>query len=266
MPRALAALVAVVGVVTAAVLAPTASATPAADGACRDTAGITVVVDFGATGGGVQIGCSAAPVKNGFEALIRAGFVITNVSSQPGFLCQIDGQPADDPCTHVPSAAHYWSYWYAQRGEPWTYSSSGGSRTPPPGSVEGWSFGAGDPPAVAAPAPVVTTTTASTPASTPSSAPSPPAAPPTTVAVVPVSPSEPPDEPSTTTAPAAVGGPAPSAGALAAPAVTTRVTVAADEGDRGSPVGLVAGLTVAAALGGAGALTARRRRALEGGS
>jgi LPXTG-motif cell wall-anchored protein len=48
--------------------------------------------------------------------------------------------------------------------------------------------------------------------------------------------------------------------------VTTRVTVAADEGDRGSPVGLVAGLTVAAALGGAGALTARRRRALEGGS
>ena len=94
-----------------------------------------------------RLGCAPPPVANGFDALTRAGFPIRNVSSQPGFLCQIDGKPADDPCTHVPSHRPLLVLLvHAARGGQWTYSSSGASRTPPPGSVEGWAFGAGDPP------------------------------------------------------------------------------------------------------------------------
>lgn len=144
---------------------PPATAAPTA-GACSDSTGVTVVVDFASTGGGVQVRCAPAPVKNGFDALTRAGFSITNVSTQPGFLCRIDGKPADDPCNHTPSPSRYWSYWHAERGGAWIYSTSGGSRTPPPGSVDGWAFGASDPPSTAPPGPVATTTTTRPPPAT----------------------------------------------------------------------------------------------------
>lgn len=158
--------------------APAARAAPerTTAAACAGSSGVTVVVDFGSTAGGVQVRCAPGSPRNGFAALAGAGFSIRNVSTQPGFLCTIDGQPADDPCTRVPSAARYWSYWYAERGEPWTYSTSGGSRTPPPGSVEGWAFGAGDPPAVLPPgpsAPTATTTTTRPAPAPPSTAPAP---------------------------------------------------------------------------------------------
>ncbi|MSO86346.1 MAG: hypothetical protein EXQ71_02360 [Acidimicrobiia bacterium] len=132
-----------------------AMAGAASSGACLEASGITVVVDFGSAGGGVHIRCAAAPVRSGFEALSKAGFDITNVRSQPGFLCQIEAKPVSE-CQAVPSASRYWSYWHAERGAAWIYSTSGGARRPPEGSVEGWSFGAGDPPGVAVPGPVST--------------------------------------------------------------------------------------------------------------
>src|SRR5262249_3910487 len=90
-----------------------------------------------------------------------AGFGYTFVPRQPGFVCQIDGLP--DPCNGAPATA-YWAYWHGQPGGSWTYSNEGaGSYTPPPGSVEGWAFGARQQPGTPhppRPAPGPTTPTA----------------------------------------------------------------------------------------------------------
>ena len=242
------------------------TASPAASrptaGACTDTAGVTVVVDFGSAGGGVHTRCAAAPVKNGFEALSKAGFGITNVRSQPGFLCQIDAKPASD-CQSVPNASSYWSYWYAARGESWTYSSSGASRQPPAGSVEGWSFGASQPPGIAPPRPIVTTTTTRSTSSTtsPPATTSPVVTPPgvtTTLAT---------GDATDTTVTTAVGDASavdrttstrpPSSGD--ADTATDQATSASRADDGGSPTGVLVAAGLIAGLGWLGVRTARRR-------
>ncbi|MGI9015742.1 MAG: hypothetical protein ACR2HR_01325 [Euzebya sp.] len=113
----------------------------AADGACSDSEGVTVVVDFQSLGGPTLIRCAAAPVSSGFDALTRAGIAYQTVTPSPGFICRIEGLPADQTCADFAPADAYWSYWTAQRGGAWSYSSAGaGNRVPPPGTVEGWSF------------------------------------------------------------------------------------------------------------------------------
>lgn len=109
-------------------------------GACSGNEGVTVVVDFGTLGGGVQTRCAPEPVKSGFDALSRAGFAYEVIPG--GFLCRIDGKPSNRPCNRTPPPDYYWSYWLASEpGGAWTYSDLGaGSRDPEPGSVDGWSF------------------------------------------------------------------------------------------------------------------------------
>lgn len=237
-----------------------------ASGACATAAGITVVVDFGPAGGGVQVRCASPPVANGFAALSGAGFPIRNVSSQPGFLCQIDGKPADDPCTQVPSSAHYWSYWYAPRGGDWTYSSSGASRTPPPGSVEGWAFGDGDPPRTPPPASLAATTTTTRATTTP--------VPSTATTVRPAttgrtSSSTPSDDGSTavtvdgdrTTTSTGTDREAGASAAVDREQAAELVPTAARDGEvGGSPAATVVGIAAVLGLVGAGAVTARHRR------
>lgn len=243
-----------------------AMAGAATAGACVEVNGITVVVDFGSAGGGVHIRCAPAPVRSGFEALAKAGFDITNVRSQPGFLCQIDAQPVSE-CQVVPSASRYWSYWHAERGAEWIYSTSGGARRPPEGSVEGWSFGAGDPPGGAVPGPV----------STPSADPS---------ATMPAPRSAAPAPPAPVGAASRSAAPVPAADTdeLAVPAAATPESAldAADRGTdvpaadpeqlsaggvsattpavgAGSPVGVIATAIVVAGLAALGLRTSRRR-------
>lgn len=106
-----------------------------------DCAGVKVVVDFTALGGGVQTGCAAGDPTTGLAALKDAGFTYSFVPRQPGFVCTINALP--NPCTK-PTTSAYWSYWHATPGGTWTYSTSGaGSYDPAPGTVEGWAFGAG---------------------------------------------------------------------------------------------------------------------------
>jgi len=113
-------------------------------GACTDSTGVTVVVDFQPhLGGAIRVGCAEQPVSTGLEALTKAGFKATQASQTSGvFICRIDQEPTDDPCLGAAPVSAYWSYWYSTGGDGgWTYSSFGaGARTPPPGSVEGWSF------------------------------------------------------------------------------------------------------------------------------
>lgn len=136
--------------------------------ACGGATGVTVVVDFGTAGAG-SIGCASGDPATGLAALTTSGHSYVFVPRQPGFVCTIDATP--NPCNNAPTNA-YWSYWHAQRGGSWSYGTVGaGSYNPAPGSVDGWSFGSGNPPspsppaAVSAPPPASgTTTTGSVPA------------------------------------------------------------------------------------------------------
>jgi hypothetical protein len=173
-----AALVAVAGV---------APASPAHAAACEEGGGVTVVVDFASLGGGVETDCAGGDPGSGVEALRAAGHEPTRAAQQAGyFVCRIDGKPANDPCQRASPADAYWSYWHARPGGSWTYSSTGpAERDPAPGTVEGWAFGAGDPPSVAppreraaaAPSPAPSRTRAATSPAAAPAAPSPAASP-----------------------------------------------------------------------------------------
>jgi hypothetical protein len=138
----------------AALLAPPAGgavlAPPAWDAAACP--GVAVVVDFRTLGGGAQTGCAPGDPSSGLTTLTGAGFTYSFVPHQLGLVCQINGKP--DPCNGAQPTA-YWSYWHATPGGSWIYSNLGaGSYNPVPGAVEGWSFGAGQPPSIAPPAAV----------------------------------------------------------------------------------------------------------------
>ncbi|MFS8102323.1 hypothetical protein LFM09_34880 [Lentzea alba] len=129
-----------------AVLALVASSFVVAPASADDcSAGVKVVVDFSAFGGGVKTGCYDGDPGNGLVAL-DDDFDFSFVPRQTGFVCRIDLLP--NPCTK-PTPSAYWSYWHATPGGTWTYSTSGAAGyDPAPGSVEGWSFGAGTAPGV----------------------------------------------------------------------------------------------------------------------
>jgi hypothetical protein len=105
---------------------------------CTDGEGVTIVVDFQELGGGVNVRCAPQPIHNGFDVFRNAQ---VSYEQYRGFICRIAGLPENGPCDHYPPADAYWVYWTAEPGGQWTYSSLGaGSRTPPPGSLDGWSF------------------------------------------------------------------------------------------------------------------------------
>jgi len=241
-------------------------------GACTDTTGITVIVDFSAFGEGIEVRCAPQPVRSGFDALTRAGFTFAGTTQFPGLLCRINGEPASDPCHGAPPPDAYWGYWHAPRGGSWTYSSSGaGSRVPPAGSVEGWSFGDRDEPGIAPPAPAPTPTTR--PAATPTTQGSvggPATATPTTAdaqggGAGATSTTGPGGATSTTSEPALSVPDAEDDGVDGENALRGESASATEPApdDGGSPVGVVVAVLIALALGGAAAITAKRRRSHE---
>ena len=248
-------------------------------GACADPSGVTVVVDFGAFGGGVEVRCAGWPVADGYDALRRAGFTVTDTTRFPGLLCKIDGLPSDQACVAAPPPDAHWGYSYAERGGSWTYSSQGArARDVEPGDVEGWAFGKAARPAIAPPAPPPTTTVAPPPPAPPATTAPAPAAPPPGPASAPSSvptpavPGEPGDEaPSGGDAerqgPRATaiddGADDPADGDLSAGPDDTRLAAsqqAAGPGS-GSPLPAVATAAVVAALVGGGVAIRRRRGA-----
>lgn len=268
--------------VTALVFAP---ATASAGVACQDAGiGVTVVVDFRGAGGAIEVGCAPGAPSSGFAALQAAGFAITELQGLSGFLCKIDGYPADEDCASTPPGDAFWSYWSAERGGSWSYSIVGGAtRVPAPGTVDGWSFGAATAPGMSPPpeppatptttttvAPTTTTTTTAL-ASTTTTAVAATAtttsmaretattsthAPVTSVAAVTTSTLQ----PTTTTA-------APVTAATAGALETTTTTAAAsgpvpDEGDGGGGSGAIAALGALVGIGIAGATVVARRRRL----
>jgi hypothetical protein len=124
-PRTLARLVA------AAALAAAASAVvpsaPASAATCSSADGVSVVVDFHELGGGVRTAC--LPDGGGQRAsslFPDAGFPLTYVQRQPGFVCTVSGVPADDPCVNTPPADAYWGLWWSDgKSGSWTYATTG---------------------------------------------------------------------------------------------------------------------------------------------
>lgn len=255
-----------------------------------DCAGVTVVVDFRALGG-VRTGCAPGDPSSGAGALSAAGFGYTYAARQPGFVCRINGLPGDDPCVNPSPTTAYWSYWHARPGGSWVYSGAGTStRDPAPGSVEGWSFGAGEPPGVAPPAPRPQPPAPQPPAPQPP-APQPPApqqpapqqpaprqpAPQPGQPTAPVTGTTPAGRPTTSappgatassSAPADAGAPSSAASTTPSTASTGGTTAAvaptAGTSSSGGTIGLVAGLVVVGALGGLAWWTARRRAGAAG--
>jgi hypothetical protein len=132
-----------------AVIVAEAPLHPASAAACSGTTGVTEVVDFTALGGQIDTACDPGDPTTGLAALTGAGFSYAFVPGYPGFICTIDSEP--NPCNDAPATA-YWSYWHAEPGGTWSYSTLGaGSYDPPQGSVEGWAFGDGNPPGITPP-------------------------------------------------------------------------------------------------------------------
>jgi hypothetical protein len=111
---------------------------------------VALVVQYG--DGSVDTRCiefSEAQIS-GYDVLLRSGLAL-EVSVEGGmgaFICGIgeEGCPATDcMCDYPPN---YWSYWHLLNGE-WVYSQMGaGGYMVSPGNVEGWNWGAGNPPVV----------------------------------------------------------------------------------------------------------------------
>lgn len=251
---------------------------PARAAACSGTSGVTVVVDFGALGG-VAVGCAAGDPSSGLSALTAAGFGYTAVPGQQGLVCSINGVPL---CAGPPPTSAYWSYWHAQPGGSWSYSNTGaGSYNPAPGSVEGWSFGAGVAPGIAPPQPAPVSPPAQPAPTQPAPAQPPPAQPPPArpgPAQPPRSPAAPanptatptparqPAPGATGTVPATSSGPAAAGaqagGGSAAPA-RADPRPAADADEPGDALGLLAAVALIAALAGLAIWRARSRRSVQ---
>jgi len=252
--------------------------TPAAQAAaCSGTSGVTVVVQFPDW---TEIGCAAGNPSSGFAALTSAGFSLTYAQGNgAGALCRIDGVPGSNPCTSMPPANAYWSYWHAKPGGSWGYASTGGGAyDPAPGSVEGWRFGDGKtapstkPPAVSSPKP--TPKPSPKPSTKPSAKPAPePTAKPTTAtqAAAPTATASGTAAPTATaTASASSAAPSPSAStsddASSDPTADTTVAAAGTEdeapgaSDDSGGLSWVWGVALLAVVGTAGTVTYLRRR------
>jgi hypothetical protein len=122
------------------------SATPVA-ASSEGCDGVWVVVDAAVAAGPVTTRCAGGRPANGRQVLEAAGHHVEEVDRHPGMLCRIDGRPGGGSCANPPPRDAYWSYWHAEPGGEWRYSTRGYLSHPSrPEVVEGWAFGAGQPP------------------------------------------------------------------------------------------------------------------------
>ncbi|KGN39153.1 hypothetical protein [Knoellia subterranea] len=117
---------------------------PASAAVCSTTSGVSVVIQ---SAEGTSTHCVSGDPSSALSAL-RAVASVTEVATQPGFVCQINGYPNTN-CTRTPPGSAYWAFFHGPAGGSWTYSQSGaGSYNPAPGSSIGFRFGSGSAPSV----------------------------------------------------------------------------------------------------------------------
>lgn len=174
LPRIVAATTASLVVAATCVLAQS----PAAAAVCSSDAGVSVVVDPGALGGGIGTVCDPGSGEVASTRFEQSGFALTYAQRQPGFVCRVNGAPASDPCVNTSPADAYWGlFWTDGTSGTWTYSSLGATSldVPDGGAVAlAWQQGTRRSPGVAAPvheAPSPTAQPTATPTRTPSKPP-----------------------------------------------------------------------------------------------
>lgn len=131
---------------TAAGPVATAPAAQAAAGYCPRGTGVTVVVDNGAAGGGSSVRCDPGGAGTVASTVVpRAGYPLTYVVRQPGFVCRVAGRPASAPCQNTPPANAYWGlFWSDGRSGTWNYANVGvGSLKVPAGGFIGFRWQSG---------------------------------------------------------------------------------------------------------------------------
>lgn len=82
---------------------------------------------------------------SGYEVLMRSGL---DVVTADGLVCDIEGESGcgEEDCLCDPS--RYWGYWHLEN-EDWAYSTVGANAyIVRDGDVEGWRWGAGEPPPI----------------------------------------------------------------------------------------------------------------------
>ena len=270
-----AAAVALLG--TAAVVGPL-SAAKAEAAACPGTAGVTVVVEFHELGRGSAQTCVADGGGHTTDRLLKdAGYALDYVQRFPGFVCRIDGTPADDPCVNTPPADAYWGLWWSDgtTGK-WTYSSLGAaSLAVPAGGYVAmvWDGSAGTvaPAASAAVHPTPTPTPTSAPTSTPTPTKRPTVPPPPTLTPTSQAPTasptptrkpthEPTRKPTPSAAPTASPSTTPTDEPTAGPTDLPPSDAVDGPSDDGGLPGWVPPVLVVVLLGVAGAVAVVRRR------
>ncbi len=120
-------MAAVTGVVITATAPAPAGAAAGSAAACSGATGVTVIVDFNELDGGITAACDADGAgKSASEVFVDAGYPLTYVQQDPGFVCTISSKPADAPCARTPPPTAYWSLWWSN-GESgrWVYATSG---------------------------------------------------------------------------------------------------------------------------------------------
>ncbi|WP_300644787.1 hypothetical protein [Nocardioides sp.] len=111
----------------ATVLTVPVGAQPASAATCAAGSGVSVVVDPNSLGGSVAASCVADGGGDTASALFAAaGHSLTYAQRQPGFVCRVDGAPADDPCVNTSPADRFWSLWWSDgTSGSWTFSTQG---------------------------------------------------------------------------------------------------------------------------------------------
>lgn len=258
---------------------------PAAAAACPQGQGVTVVV-------GSSISCDANGGGSAADNFSDAGYTLTRVDRQPGFVCQVNGEPASASCVNTPPSNAYWGlFWSDGTSGTWKYASQGAySLSVPAGGWVGFRFQDSNTRTVpgvtpGGPAPKPTTKPTVKPKATPKPTAKPAAKPSAKPTAKAVAPSAKPSASASAPTPAASASPIPSA-TTPTPAVTPTESPADDEttaspddaetsettdtssaanssdsSDGSGSLGLVAGALVLALIGGMGAVLWRRKAA-----
>lgn len=116
------------------------TAAPASAAACERGTGVTVVVD-GNQLGGLSTTCVPGGGRSATSAFSAAGVSMTYAARQQGFVCRVNGAPANAGCVNASPANAYWSLWTSSGNGSWTYASTGvGSTSVPAGGWVAWSW------------------------------------------------------------------------------------------------------------------------------
>ena len=247
----------------------TLSSGPAAASPCPGTSGVTVVVEFRELGRGSAQSCVTDGGGHTADRLLReAGYALDYVQRFPGFVCRIDGLPADDPCVSTPPADAYWGLWWSDgtTGK-WTYSSLGaGSLSVPAGGYVAmvWDGSAGGVAPAASPTvhptPTPTPTKKPTPTATPTATPTSASATPTVSASPTRKPTKKPTRTKTPEPTTATPTPTPTPSPSASPSDPPASDGTSGGSDDGGLPGWVPPVLVAVLLAVAGAVAVVRRR------